>query len=73
MSLSSVKIHIPDVLIYSKLVRNICLSKNFILMYWYLCRQFAIDTVNSDSQKLVQFPSVNVRDSSPKYFGVCCT
>jgi hypothetical protein len=48
--------------------RNICLSKNFMLMYWYLCRQFAIDTVNNDSQKLVQFLSVNVCDSSPKYF-----
>jgi hypothetical protein len=36
-------------------------------MYWYLCGQFAIDTVNSYSQKSVQFLSVNVCDSSPKY------
>ena len=37
-------------------------------MYWYLCRQFAIDTVNNDSQKLVKFLSVNICDSSPEYF-----
>jgi len=37
-------------------------------MYWYLCRQLAVDTVSSDSQKVVQFLSVNVCDSSPKYF-----
>jgi hypothetical protein len=62
------KMHIPYVLMQSKMLRNICISKNVMLMYWYLFRQFAIDTVNSDSQKLVQFLSVNVRDSSPKYF-----